>query len=88
MDDVGGVSAGRCVDGVTVQTGQDPPERPFAGQRVPAEQRVEPGPEAVQDILRGPRRPLPDRSHRVVSRYQRGAGGQHQDHQQRMPKSS
>jgi hypothetical protein len=41
----------------------------------------------MQDILRGPRRPLPDRGHRVVTRYQRGAGGQDKDHQQRVPKT-
>ena len=31
--------------------------------------------ETVQDILRGPRRPLPDRGHRVVTHHQSGARG-------------
>lgn len=35
-DDVGGVSAGRRVEGVAVQAGQDAPEGPFAGHQVPA----------------------------------------------------
>jgi hypothetical protein len=84
--DVGGVSAGRRVEGVTVQAGQDPAEGPFAGHHVPAEERVEPGPEAMQDILRGTRRPLPDRGHGVVADHECRARGQDQNHQQRMPK--
>lgn len=35
-DDVGGGSAGRRVEGVAVQAGQDAPEGPFAGHQVPA----------------------------------------------------
>ncbi len=84
-DHVGGVAAGRRVQRVTIHTGQDPPERPLAGHQVPAGQRVAPGAETAQDILRSPRGPLPDPGHTIVARHQSGAGGQDQDHDEGMP---
>jgi hypothetical protein len=49
--DVRGVSAGRRVQGVGVEIGENPPECALAGDGEPAEQRVEAGTDALQDVL-------------------------------------
>ena len=82
--DVGRVTAGCRVEGVAVDRLQDPPERAFPGHQIAAGQRVAASAEAVQDVLRGPGRPLPDRGRAVVAGDKGGARGQYQDYQQRM----
>jgi integrase len=85
--DVTDPAADHCIQGVGVQPGQHPPERPLTGHHEPARERIPPRAQTRQLVLRSPSGPLPDRRHRVRADHQRRAGGQPQDQHQPMAQS-